>query len=154
MPTPNLERMEELLRAFVRAFHTRLEQMGSLTQSQFWLLRVLDREGACTVSDAAQRLGMTVAGATGLIDRLVRANLVTRQREEADRRVVRVALSPEGEAAVGEACRQRRELMAEFLSPLAPAELEQLIALYEKMALAFPASGPEPKGSKESEAKE
>jgi DNA-binding MarR family transcriptional regulator len=94
---------------------------------------------------------MTAAGATGLIDRLERAHLVTRQREEADRRVVRVGLTPEGVAAIGEACRQRRDLMAEFLSPLAPAELEQLIALYEKMALVFPGPGPE---SKEPNAKE
>jgi DNA-binding MarR family transcriptional regulator len=143
--------MEELLRRFVRAFHDRLQHMGSLTQSQYCLLKVLDREGHCTVSDVAQRLDMTVAGATGLIDRLVRANLVTRQREETDRRVVRVALSPEGVAAIGEACRQRRELMSEFLSPLAPAELDQLIALYEKMALAFPLSGA---GAKEPKVKE
>ena len=140
-----LERMEELVRRFMRAFHARLEQMGSLTQSQFWLLKVLHHEGACTVSDVAQRLDMTVAGATGLIDRLVRANLVERHREEADRRVVRVALTEQGAAAISEAFRQRRELMAEFLSPLTPAELEQLIALYEKMALAFPGPAQDPK---------
>lgn len=138
---PYLDRMVEMSRRFFRHFHARLEEVGGLSPSQFFLLRILEQAGACTVSDLAQRLDMTVAGATGLIDRLVKAKLVTRHRGEEDRRVVRVALSPEGARQAAAACRQRREVMAEFFGALEPGEVAQLVTLYEKLIRAIPEPG-------------
>ena len=140
--SPYMDRMEESLHQFFRYFHGRIEEAGALSPSQFFLVKVLEH-GKLTVTDLATRLDVTAAGATGLVDRLVRNGLVLRRRDEADRRVVWVELSPEGEAALEAGRRLRREIMAEFFGALAQTELDQLVTLYEKAARSVPAAGTE-----------
>jgi DNA-binding MarR family transcriptional regulator len=140
---PFLDRMEEVSRRFFRYVHNRIQTEGGLTPSQFFLLKELEAEGALTVTEAAQRLGTTVAGATGLLDRMARSGLIERSRDEADRRLVWVRMSSTGAALLTRALQQRREIMAELFQALTPAELAQLVALYEKVARALPAPGAE-----------
>lgn len=52
------------------------------------------------VGEVATLLGVTISSASGLIDRLVRARLVSRQRGEEDRRVVICRLTDDGELAL------------------------------------------------------
>lgn len=136
-----LDRMEEMSGRFFRYFHTRIGEEGGLSPSQFFLLKLLERGGVRTVSDLASHLGMTAAGATGLIDRLVKQELVVRRRDEEDRRIVWVELSPNGADKLAEARRLRRNLMAELFSPLTREEVEQMIRLYQKITDGIPATG-------------
>ncbi|MFZ5814776.1 MAG: MarR family winged helix-turn-helix transcriptional regulator [Bacillota bacterium] len=132
--TPHLDRVEELSRRFFRHLHTRLEQGAcGISPSQYPLLRMLEERGESTVSEVAAHLGMSVAGATGLIDRLVRAGLVERRRDESDRRLVFVTLSPAGREGLAEARRLRRSIIAELMSALTREEVEQYMRIYEKM---------------------
>jgi len=141
---PYLDRMEEMSRHFFRYFHSRIEAAGGLSPSQFLVLKVLQNAGTVTVSELAQRIGISTAGATGLLDRLVRAGLVERTRDQADRRVVWVHLSPEGENQLAAACRLRRTILAELFAPLSQDEVQQLVRLYEKVFRNAPDPLPEP----------
>jgi DNA-binding MarR family transcriptional regulator len=132
--------MEDLVRSVSRYFYGRVEAEGGLSPSQFYVLKVLSC-GRCTVSDLAGRLDMTAAGVTGMVDRLEKAGLVERTRDEADRRIVWVGLSTAGRAHLEEAWQIRRTILAEILTPLTPLEVEQLVMLYEKIALQLPAPG-------------
>jgi DNA-binding MarR family transcriptional regulator len=78
-----------------------------LSGSQRKVLRALVDKGPCQVSEVANQLGVTLSAATGLVDRLVKAKLVTRDRDQRDRRVVWVKVTPDGEVAVAGA-EQRR----------------------------------------------
>lgn len=131
--TPHLDRLEEMSGLVFRHIQNRLEEEGGISPSQFYLLRLLQRRGVLTVSDLAARLGMTAAGATGLVDRLVKSGLVTRRRDEQDRRVVWVELSPAGAERLQETRLLRRKVISEILAPLSPAELEQMVQLYQKI---------------------
>lgn len=135
MAEPYLDRMEELLRHFFQAFHARIEEAGGMSRSQYVLVKLLAEKAPITVSEVAQHLGMTAAGATGLIDRLEKAGMVDRERDAEDRRVVRVTLNAEGRRQLAEARRLRRQVLADFFAPLSPDELAELIRLYEKVAL-------------------
>lgn len=130
--SPILDEMEEALGRFFRHFHTRLEEKGGLSPSQFFLLKHLQCAPR-TVSDLAGRLSMTAAGATGLVDRLVKQSLVVRRRDETDRRIVWVELSPEGAAELARGRQMRREILQEFFSHLDPSEAQELLRLYKKM---------------------
>lgn len=132
--TPHLDRMEELSRRFIRHMHSRLERSDcGVSPSQFPLLKLLEEQGETTVSEVAGGLAMSVAGATGLIDRLERAGLVERRRDEADRRLVFVTLSPTGRDVLAKARRVRREVLADLLASLTRAEVEQFMAIWAKM---------------------
>ncbi len=136
---PYLDRMEALSAQWFRYLHARIGEADGVSPSQFYLLSTLEREGALTVSDLAQHLGTSVPGATGLIDRLERAGLVSRTRSKEDRRVVLVALSEAGASRLAESRALRRRVLAECFSVLTPDEVRQLIAIYEKLVSGIPA---------------
>lgn len=136
---PYLDRMEEMSRRFYRYFHARIEAEGGLSPSQFIVLKVLQAEGSLTVSDLAAKLGVSTAGATGLVDRLVRAEMVERTRDRNDRRVVWLRLSDHGAAQLSAACQTRRQIIAELLAPLTQPEVQQWVQLYEKISRGIPA---------------
>ncbi len=61
-------------------------------------LTLLDRHGPLTPGRLAALTGLTTGSVTGVIDRLERAGFVGRERDDADRRKVRVVPLPEAAA--------------------------------------------------------
>ncbi len=86
------------------------------------------------MGEVAQALGVSLAGATGLIDRLVHAQMVQRYRSETDRRVVWVELSDTGRDEYARLQAARSAYMARMFSCLDDAELNQLVAILERVA--------------------
>ena len=67
-----------------------------MTMAQMRALMAVGHESGCTMSELASRLGIGVSAATGLVDRLVERGALERESDPADRRVVRVRMSPAG----------------------------------------------------------
>src|SRR3712207_5195057 len=67
-----------------------------LTVAQFDVLAQVGAAEGLSQQDLAARLLVTKGNVCGLLDRLERAGLVTRQPDPADRRVNRLRLTPEG----------------------------------------------------------
>ena len=75
----------------------------------------------------AEELDVSQASATGIVDRMERRGLVERTRDDADRRVVRVALTDAGHRLVATLSAQRRGRLAQLLGDLTDDELEGLL---------------------------
>jgi DNA-binding MarR family transcriptional regulator len=103
-----------------------LHPMTGLTSPQFIVLTWLQDQGPLPMSDIADRVGITMAGATGLVDRLVHAGWVTRERSAEDRRVVMIHLTPAGQEAVAQDKARRRERLRALTSGLSDADLADL----------------------------
>lgn len=88
--------------AFTRVYKPLLERFG-ITYPQYLVLLALDEQDDRTVSDLGSRLFLESNTLTPLIKRLEAAGLVTRTRDKADERVVRVSLTPAGRELVSEA---------------------------------------------------
>ena len=88
--------------AFTRVYKPLLERFG-ITYPQYLVLLALDEQDDRTVSDLGSRLFLESNTLTPLIKRLESAGLVTRVRDKADERVVRVSLTAAGRDLVGEA---------------------------------------------------
>lgn len=89
-----------------------------LTMKQLYALAVLS---ACPrhVGEVAMLLGVSISSVSSLIERLVRAGLVSRQREVGDRRVVVCDITDDGQLAlrhVIEIGRRRLKLLLQELS--------------------------------------
>ena len=67
-----------------------------MTMAQMRALMVVAYGPGCTMSELASRIGIGVSAATGLVDRLVEQGALERESDPADRRVVRVRISPAG----------------------------------------------------------
>ena len=101
---------------------------GPLSLVHLHVLTVLDVDGAIPMRVLADSLDVSQASATGIVDRMEQRGLVTRQRDDADRRVVRVALTEEGRDMVNGMAADRREKLATVLDDLSDDELGGFLA--------------------------
>lgn len=67
--------------------HTEMKALG-LTGPQLFILKELFQGEPRTIGDLSKAVELSNSTVTGIIDRLVRADLVERHRDEKDRRVV------------------------------------------------------------------
>lgn len=79
-----------------RDFLDRLEPY-KLTPFHYLVLCCLWEEDGLTTSGIAEKLGQLGATLTGVVDRMEERKLVYRERDPADRRVVRIWLTADGE---------------------------------------------------------
>nr|WP_156927191.1 MarR family transcriptional regulator [Azospirillum halopraeferens] len=83
--------------AMNRVYKPLLEPLG-LTYPQYLVLLVLWQTDDVTVKDLGSRLFLDSGTLTPLLKRMEAAGLVTRRRDTADERLVRVTLTPDGRA--------------------------------------------------------
>lgn len=129
-------------------------ELGSVTVHQLETLGHL-AQGARSMTDLARDLGVTESAATALADRLVRQGLAQRQADAADRRVVRLALSPRASKTIGMFKEAKRTATEDQLSALSDAQLSSLVDVLETLAADHPGpggDGAEPAGRRPSPA--
>jgi DNA-binding MarR family transcriptional regulator len=121
-----------------RRFAQQLSEFG-LTVSQFFVLRsIRRREQHPTMSTLADETLQRCATMTGIVGRLVKMGLVTRQRDKHDRRRVLVELTPRGRALVDEVRHFRAQRLGEAISRLPPGDARELLRLLRSYLEAFP----------------
>lgn len=134
-----MARLEEGFNRLVRQMasaataHQAVAPGPMLSGSQRIVLRALANNGPCQVSEVANHLGVTLSAATGLVDRLVKAKLATRDRDQNDRRVVWVKITPDGEAAVQAAEKRRRAALSHLVRNLSEEDVSKLCDILERM---------------------
>lgn len=131
---PYVHRLEEAFTRFFRSFSARHgPNPANLSGSQRIVLKALATQGKQQVSEVAAALSVTLSAATGLVDRLVKSRLATRERDTADRRVVWVNITPEGERVLGEAEERRRLVFHEMLENLPEEDIKTLCDIFDRM---------------------
>lgn len=132
------ELQPQMQRRFNLGIHRELrDELHSVTVHQLGVLLHL-RAGTLTMRELAKELDVSESAATAVTDRLVRQDLVVRQDDPSDRRIVRLALSAAGATLVTKlhetACRKT----ASLLSVLSDRQLAQLISIMETLEAADP----------------
>ena len=129
--------LQEMLGAHRRLRSRDSRITGSVALTHYRLLAELRREGALTASHLAQAADLAPATVSEMLDTLVAAGLVVRERDTDDRRVVRVSLTPLG-------CREYDTKKARFtkawgkeLSDLDPEALAAATVVLERLAQFF-----------------
>lgn len=83
------------------------------------LRRIADAPGAqATMGQVAEALGLSPAGVTSTVDRLVADGLVLRERGAGDKRLLHARLTPAGRERVEAAAGTHDELVTQLLVPL------------------------------------
>ncbi|MBF5041791.1 MarR family transcriptional regulator [Aggregicoccus sp. 17bor-14] len=108
------------------------EQM-QFTPPQLHTLLWLGEDGALTMGELARRLGVTEKTVTGVVDRLEREAYVQRERDTADRRVVRCRLTDRGAQTYAELDSHLQEKLQRMLGLLDPADRTQLFTILQKL---------------------
>ncbi len=106
-----------------------------LTLPQYHVLRSLRGAGpdGLTCGDIKARMLCHDSDVTRLLDRLVRAGLVSRGRSEHDRRAVRTHLTPEGEQRLAALDQPVADYHRRSLAHLEERRLKKLLAYLERV---------------------
>ncbi|MGA2670647.1 MAG: MarR family transcriptional regulator [Dehalococcoidia bacterium] len=103
-----------------------------LTTEQYAVLAAIKYLGdSVKISDLAQSLERSPNSVSMIIDRMVKAGLVTRKRDKVDRRVVYVFITSKGENALKPAIPAGVEFIQKILSPLSYEDKRTLASLLE-----------------------
>jgi DNA-binding MarR family transcriptional regulator len=104
-----------------------------LTIPQMRLLWTLRDEDGLPVGALAERLGVNPSTITGHVDRLVRQDLVRREEDADDRRIVRNYLTETGVATIGALRRIAGEYFLGIIKRLDAAQLDRLAAALDDL---------------------
>jgi len=96
-----------------------------LTLAQVRTLFLIAHEAPLPMGRIAEILGVSVASASGIVDRLERHGLVVRQHRTDDRRVVECVPSDVGRRLIDDMSGRRNEMARRVLAVLAPDELTE-----------------------------
>jgi DNA-binding MarR family transcriptional regulator len=96
----------EVFQQRLMALHATEFTTLDITMAQAKLLYVVATASELSMSEIAQRLGVTVSTSSGAVDRLVELGLLARSDDPSNRRQVRVSVTPKGTSSL----EQLREL--------------------------------------------
>ena len=126
----NLTRLQHRLSRDFESLHRR----RGWTWAGFRIMNVLWAVGATELRDIARLSGASRAAVSSALNTLERDGRVSRTRDGADRRMVRVQLTEHGLSALREAMREQAGREREWLAALAPADQKRLSGLLATLA--------------------
>ena len=129
------ELIESILQLSERAFRELFPLLPKqwlrldLTMSQLKVVLLLFVSGPTRMGVIASELGVSLATATGVVERLVERGILLRESDAADRRVVLCRLSDEGEQLLGKLWRLSQERLGELMRVIAPSRLLMIVEM-------------------------
>jgi DNA-binding MarR family transcriptional regulator len=106
---------------------------NDMTGAQKRIMYFLDLEGPQRMGDIARLVAVSLPAATTVVDRLVRSGVIVREADPADRRAIRVALSPGGRRIMARMKRVHERRLEEILLRLPALKRRELIQCFARV---------------------
>ena len=106
----------------------------NITSSQFVTLMAMFHQGRCTMGQLSSGLRVRMPTVTGLINRLMKLDMVERVAGQQDRRKVFVELSPKGRNLIKEFKKVVKQRWGGLLITLKPEEVRAYGKMLEKLS--------------------
>lgn len=100
---------------------------GTLSLVHLNVLMILRSRGPLTMTHLAELLDVSVASATGIIDRMEKKGVIERRRSDQDRRVVEVYVTDGGQQVFSAMEAERRLRLTQLLGSIGDADLAALL---------------------------
>ncbi|MBU5261721.1 MarR family winged helix-turn-helix transcriptional regulator [Bacillus atrophaeus] len=105
----------------------------TITPTQMYMLSLLDKGEASTVSELRKRLDLTSGAATIAINRLIEGQYIKRERDQGDRRVVRLSMTDKGMEIYQKLNDQFQVTYSQLFNDFSAEELEQFLVFFNRM---------------------
>jgi DNA-binding MarR family transcriptional regulator len=109
-------------------------RQANLTGPQLTVIKMLEQIGDLSLTGLSERIRAQNSTVTGIIDRMEREGLVSRERSTEDRRVVHIKLTPKGADLAREIPVEPMEILRQALLSLSAAEARDLLRIATKLA--------------------
>lgn len=110
------------------------QELAPLTEGQLHILELLLEAEAMKPSDLIQYLSTTPAAITTILDRMERNELITRERDEQDRRVVWIHVTEKGFTEAVRGSTIRKSVIEQSLDRISSHNQQLLVYLLGKVA--------------------
>jgi MarR family transcriptional regulator, organic hydroperoxide resistance regulator len=111
-----------------------LARRADLTGPQLTVVKLLEQIGGLSLSELSERIRAQNSTVTGIIDRMEREGLVTRERSKEDRRVVYIRLTAKGRELARDIPVEPMEVFRSALETLSAQEMRELMRIMTKVA--------------------
>lgn len=111
-----------------------LARRADLTGPQLTVVKLLESVGDMSLSELSEKIRAQNSTVTGIIDRMVREDLVVRERSKEDRRVVFIRLTPKGQGLARALPVEPMETFTSALQTLSAQEMRELLRIMTKLA--------------------
>ena len=121
-----------------RSMHAwnRYVKASGLSMPQFGILMNLYYRHTCGVSDISERMDISAAAASQLVEKLVHSGLLERAEDPSDRRAKLLTLSPKGRALIESGNQTRTSWVDELIAVLEPEEYAAVAAALDSLTRA------------------
>jgi DNA-binding MarR family transcriptional regulator len=124
-----------------RELRKQVERDGLITLPQFDVLVQLSRQSeGLSFVELSRKLLVTSGNLTGIIDRLERDSLVSREPDSSDRRVVRIRLTSKGKDLISRLIPEHVKQIETVFTRISNKDLRQLRGLLGKLRTVLPDS--------------
>ncbi|WP_052339800.1 MarR family winged helix-turn-helix transcriptional regulator [Gorillibacterium massiliense] len=103
-----------------------------VTQHQIMVLSRLHALGPLNVSAIAEALNITAGAVTGISDKLIESGYAERIRDDEDRRVVRLSITPLGVETLQDVRKKKDQVVRQVLQGVNEEDLEHVMCILEK----------------------
>ncbi|NMH70374.1 MarR family transcriptional regulator [Bacillus sp. RO3] len=104
-----------------------------ISNGEFRVLQLIRENGALKSSEISKRMEVSASHITSITDTLVEKRYITRQRSNEDRRVVELALTPQGIEVLVQCEDKKSQYFQELFQTFDKEEIQHLIELFEKL---------------------
>ena len=129
-----------ILEKNLRTISTRIRREGRkvlrdfpITPAQFDVLQVLFFNGEKRMSDISRWLGITKSTTTGLVKRLIDADLVERRRSDKDRRSYIIDISAAGKTLIEKVIDRRVEYLKSVMTEIKSDQVKELEVIIKNL---------------------
>ena len=130
-----LETMQSLRRIFkaIKNYSQEVHREFGVTAPQLWALKTISQNQSLSLSELGQAMYLHPSSITGLIDRLEKKGFVSRKRDQKDRRVVKIELTPMGTALAKKSPNPIQGKMIHGLKNLKKGDLNSIFNATKKL---------------------
>jgi DNA-binding MarR family transcriptional regulator len=127
------EVMQSLRRIFkaIQDYSHEVSNKFGITGPQLWALKTISQNESLSLSELSKRMYLHPSTITGLIDRLEKKSYVERERDQKDRRVIYVQLTPKGRRIVKKA---PNPIQGKMIYGLGKLRKEELSSIYDSVS--------------------
>jgi DNA-binding MarR family transcriptional regulator len=105
-----------------------------LCMTEFKILRILQEDGPTPMTKLSDATVLTQPAITSFVDKLEEQGLVRREKNQEDRRVTRIAITPKGRLLLRRGLKIHSKFVRGLLSELDDAELSRFISIMKKLS--------------------
>ncbi len=135
------DRVRSLVRLFQLFERDQIRTHG-FTTTQCYALLELMKAGPLTMNDLSDRMNLSSSTMTRILDNLVRDGFISRQRSETDRRLVLVALSPQGQESAARLNDSVNGYYRQVIANIPEGKLEEVLRSADLLIRAFEEANP------------